>query len=44
MNEIFRPYLKRFVLVLFDDMLVYNKIVEEHARHLKSVLEILKYH
>lgn len=43
-NEIFRPYLRRFVLVFFDDMLVYSKTIEEYAGHLKSVIEILKYH
>ena len=42
MNEIFRSYLKKFVLVFFDDILVYSKTEEEHAVHLRLVLEILK--
>ena len=32
------------MLVFFDDILVYNKIEEEHCRHLKNVLKILRSH
>ena len=44
MNEIFRPYLRRFVLVFFDDILVYSKTVEQHSEHLKTVLGVLTQH
>lgn len=44
MNELFKPYLRKFVLVFFDDILVYNRTLEEHARHLDMVLQLLHQH
>uniref|UniRef100_A0A2N9GXS3 Reverse transcriptase domain-containing protein n=1 Tax=Fagus sylvatica TaxID=28930 RepID=A0A2N9GXS3_FAGSY len=44
MNEVFRPYLRKFVLVFFDDILIYSKGLEEHTTHLKTVLQILALH
>ena len=42
MNRIFHPYLDKFVVVLIDDILIYSKSDEEHAEHLRVVLELLK--
>jgi hypothetical protein len=44
MNEVFRPYLRKFVLVFFYDILVYSRSLKEHLKHLKLVLEIFKEH
>ena len=42
MNEVFSTYLKKFVLVFFDDILVYSQTLEEHMEHLKEVLKLLR--
>lgn len=34
MNEIFRPHLQKFVLVFFNNILVYSKRINDHLRHL----------
>ncbi|XP_016185462.1 uncharacterized protein LOC107627114 [Arachis ipaensis] len=41
MNRIFRLFLDKFVVVFIDDILVYSKN-EDHAEHLRTVLQILK--
>ncbi|KAL5746198.1 hypothetical protein ACOSP7_027344 [Xanthoceras sorbifolium] len=42
MNRIFRPYLDQFVVVFLDDILVYSQTAEDHDRHLRVVLQILR--
>jgi len=42
MNMIFHPCLDQFVVVFIDDILVYSKSKEEHAEHLRIVLQVLK--
>ena len=44
MNHIFRPFLRKFVLVFFDDILVYSNSEQEHLTHLKQVLTVLMKH
>ncbi|CAI7893870.1 unnamed protein product [Closterium sp. NIES-54] len=44
MNDIFRPFLDRFVIVFLDDILIFSKSLEEHAQHLRIVLDTLCHH
>ena len=44
MNDIFRPCLDKFVVVFLDDILVFSKSPEEHVRHLREVLNLLRKH
>ena len=42
MNRIFQPYLDQFVIIFIDDILIYSKNPQEHAQHLRIVLDILR--
>jgi len=42
MNEIFRTYLRNFVLEFFDDILIYRKTQGEHLKHIEQVLSLLE--
>ena len=44
MNEVFKPFLRKFVLVFFDDILVYNRSLPDHVEHLRTVLGLLAKH
>jgi Reverse transcriptase (RNA-dependent DNA polymerase) len=36
-----RSFLNKFVVVYFDDILIYNRTQEEHLQHLRKILEAL---
>jgi hypothetical protein len=44
MNSVFMPELDKFVVVFIDDILIYSKTLEDHARHLQVVLQWLRDH
>ena len=44
MNEVFRGKLRRYVLVFFDDILVYSPNWIDHLKHLQEVLSVLEQH
>ncbi|GJV88731.1 putative reverse transcriptase domain-containing protein [Tanacetum coccineum] len=42
MNRVCKPYLDKFVIVFINDILIYSRNKEEHANHLRIILELLK--
>jgi hypothetical protein len=44
MNDILRPFLRRFILVFFDDILIYNTTWTDHLLHMRAVLDVLHQH
>jgi hypothetical protein len=44
MNSVFMPELDKFVVVVIDDILIYSKNEEEHAKHLRIMLTRLREH
>lgn len=41
-NFIFKPLCRKFVLVFFNDILIYNKSWKDHVQHVDKVLKLLE--
>jgi len=44
MNDIFKDYLNKFVVIYLDDILIFSDTPEQHLQHLKLVLQRLRDH
>ena len=44
MNQVFKFYLDKFIIVLIDNILVYSSDREKHEEHLRIVLGTLREH
>lgn len=42
MNSIFKPYLRHFIIVFFDDILIYSRTLDKHCVHLEKAFQALK--
>lgn len=42
MNVIFGPHLRKFIVVFFDDILIFSMLLLEHMEHLEEALKILR--
>jgi hypothetical protein len=42
MNEVLRSFIGKFVIVYFDDILIYSKSLDKHIEHLRAIFDALR--
>lgn len=42
MNQALRPFIGKFIVVYFDDILIFSMILDDHMSHLREVLLVLR--
>ncbi|KAE8262023.1 hypothetical protein A4X09_0g7551, partial [Tilletia walkeri] len=42
MNDLFRPFLDRFVIVYLDDILIFSETLDDHKQHVGQILKLLQ--
>jgi len=42
LNEVLKPFIGHFLVVYFDDILVYSRDEQDHKEHLRQVFQVLR--
>lgn len=43
MNQALRPFIGKFVVVYFDDILVFSTTMDDHIQHLREILTVMRH-